>query len=59
VAIKEFKDLEIYMKGLIEQHLDSIPPVLRPREELRAEIIHGMTATWHLVSPQFQDVLEI
>jgi hypothetical protein len=59
VAIKNFNDLEIYMKSLVEQHLDSVPPGLRPREELRAEIIQGMTTTWHLVSPQFQveDVL--
>lgn len=44
------------MKGLVEQHLDSVPLAMRSREELRAEIIDGMTATWHLVSPQFQGI---
>jgi hypothetical protein len=59
VAIKKFEHLEIWMKGLVEQHLDSVPLAVRSREELRAEIINGMTATWHLVSPQFQGVLKV
>jgi hypothetical protein len=48
------------MKGLVEHHLDSVPLAKMSREQLRAEIISGMTATWHLVSPQFQlqDVLD-
>ena len=56
VAIKTFKDLELCMKGQVEQHLDLVPLAKRLREELRAEIINGMTATWYLVSPQFQDM---
>ena len=56
VAIVKLQDLEEYMQGIIEQHLEpeSVPPTLGSREELRAEILNGMTATWHLVSPQFQ-----
>jgi hypothetical protein len=54
VAIETFKDLEDYMKGIIERHVESVPPGLGSREELRAEILSGMTTTWHLVSPQFQ-----
>ena len=59
MTINKFKDLESYMKGLVEQHLDSVPLAMRSREELRAEIIDGMTTTWHLVSPQFLGVSEI
>jgi hypothetical protein len=54
VTIKKFKDFEDYMKGLIERHVESLPPTRRPREELKAEILNGMTTTWHLVSPQFR-----
>jgi hypothetical protein len=54
VPIKDFKDLEEYLKGIIEQHVESVPPALGAREELKAEILDGMTATWHLVSCQFQ-----
>ena len=54
MAIETFENLEIFMKGLVEQHLDSVPLAKKSREQLRAEIISGMTATWHLVSPQFQ-----
>lgn len=54
VTIKKFRDLEDYMKGIIERHVESVPPGVGSREELRAEILNGMTATWHLVSPQFQ-----
>jgi hypothetical protein len=56
VGFKKFKDLEDYIRGLIEQHVESVPPTLGSREELRAEILSGMTATWHLVSPQFQHI---
>jgi hypothetical protein len=54
VVIETFKDLEDYMKEIIERHVESVPPGLGSREELRAEILSGMTATWHFVSPQFQ-----
>jgi hypothetical protein len=54
VPIKTFKHLEEHMKGTIERHVDSVPPALGSREQLKAEILNGMTATWHLVSPQFQ-----
>ena len=54
VAVEKFKDLEDYMKGIIERHVELVPPTLGSRDELRAEILNGMTATWHLVSPQFQ-----
>ena len=59
MAINNFEDLEIYMNGLVEQHLDSVPLAMGSREELRAEIINGMTATWQLVSPQFQGAVEL
>ena len=42
------------MKEIIESHVEAVPPGLGSREELRREILDGMTATWHLVSPQFQ-----
>jgi hypothetical protein len=54
MAFEKFKDLEDHMKGLIERHVESVPSTPGLREELRAEILNGMTATWHLVSPQFQ-----
>ena len=54
VEINNFKDLEDYMNGIVAQHVESVPPALGSREELKAEILSGMTATWHLVSPQFQ-----
>lgn len=60
MAIEKFQDLEIYMNKLVEQHLDSVQPLaMRSREELRVEIISGMTATWRLVSPQFHGVLDM
>lgn len=52
VAIEKFEDLENCLKGMIEQHVESVPPV-GSREKLSADILSGMTATWHLVSPQF------
>ena len=54
VTITKFQDLEDYMKGLIKQHVESVLPGVGSREELRAEILNGMTATWHLILPQFQ-----
>ena len=48
VALEKYEDLENYMKGLIERHVELVPPGLGSREKLRAEIINGMTATWHL-----------
>ena len=53
-AIEKFKDLEDHMEGMIDQYVVSVPPGLGSREELKTEILHGLTATWHLVSPQFQ-----
>jgi hypothetical protein len=54
VRIRKVKDLEEYMKGIIERHVESVPPALGSREELKTEIIDGMMATWGLVSPQLQ-----
>ena len=53
MAIEKFKDLEDCMKGMIEQHVESVPVVVS-RETLSADIRDGMTATWRLVSPQFR-----
>jgi hypothetical protein len=53
VPIDTLKDLEEHMKGIIERQVESVPPGLGSREELKAEILDGMTATWRLVSPQF------
>ena len=54
VTIEKLEDFEDHMKGLIERHVESVPPALGSRQELRTEILNGMTATWRLVSPQFQ-----
>jgi hypothetical protein len=54
VAIKKFKDIEDFMKQIIDRRLESVPLALGSREELQAEILNGMTTTWHLVSSQFQ-----
>jgi hypothetical protein len=54
VPIEKFEDLEKLMKGIIDRHVELVPPALGGREELKAEILDGMKATWHLVSPQFQ-----
>ena len=53
VAVKKFKHLEDYMKGIVERHLETIPTLVS-RGKSRAEILNGMRATWHLLSPQFQ-----
>jgi hypothetical protein len=54
VPVKKYSDLEKYMTRVIERHVESVPPALGSRNELKAEILNGMTATWILVSPQFQ-----
>jgi hypothetical protein len=54
VLIDKFKDLEKFMIGIIDRHVESVPPALGSRERLKEEILNGMTATWCLVSPQFQ-----
>ena len=53
VAVKKSKHLEDYMKGIVERRLETMSTLVS-RGELRAEILNGMTATWHLLSPQFQ-----
>lgn len=54
VPIETYTELEQYMIAIIEHHVELVPPALGPREQLKAEILNGMTATWHHVSPQFQ-----
>jgi hypothetical protein len=54
IPIENFEDFETNMKGMIERHLESVPPALGSREELKAAILDGMTGTWRLVSPQFK-----
>lgn len=51
VLIRRYKDLEEYMKRIIERHIDSVPPAFGSREDLKADILGGMKWTWCLVSP--------
>lgn len=53
VSMEKYNDLEQYMISVVERHVESVPPALGSREQLKAEILTGMTATWHLLSPQF------
>jgi hypothetical protein len=48
--LENYKDLENYMKGIIERHADSVPLPAGRRDELKDEILIGMKHTWHLVS---------
>jgi hypothetical protein len=54
VPITTLDALEGYVTGIIDQHINSVPPGLGSKVELKAEILDGMNTTWELVSPQFQ-----
>jgi hypothetical protein len=54
VAIEKYKDLEDYMKGIIERHVQLVAVAPGSAEGFRTDILNGMTDTWHIVLSQSQ-----
>ena len=45
---EKYEDFREYMDRRIDQHVGSVPGMLKTRELLKREIQEGMEATWHL-----------
>jgi hypothetical protein len=54
VPITTLYTFEGYVEGIINQHINLVPPGLGSKAELKEEILDGMKTTWELLSPQFQ-----
>ena len=57
--IETYEDFREYMNGLMERHVESVPPFLGTSEKLKEEIQDGMETTFCLLSPQFQESWDV